>query len=275
MTLLNAKKQRSAFCNVPMAPKKRFGQNFLIDESIVQRILQAIAPQPQETLVEIGPGQGALTLGLLRLCKKLIAIEMDKDLIEPLRTLCESLGTLTLYQQDALQFNFSKVNPFPLRIVGNLPYNISTPLLFHLLKQSQYITDMHFMLQKEVVDRMVAAPHHKDYGRLSIMIQYGCKTQSLFTVPPTAFQPQPKVQSAFVRLIPYKTLPHKAQDEKLFAALVNTAFSQRRKMLRKSLAFSAELFEAAHITPSLRPENLSVADFVRLSNRISQQGNSA
>ena len=184
-------------------PRKRFGQNFLHDPGVIQRIIQVINPQAGQQLVEIGPGQGAITLPLLKGCHRLHVVELDRDLIEPLRALCADAGELLIHNADALRTDFCDfADGEPLRVVGNLPYNISTPLLFHFLDQARCITDMHFMLQKEVVDRIVAVPGSKTYGRLSVAVQARCHAQSLFTIGPGAFNPPPKVDSAILRITP-------------------------------------------------------------------------
>ncbi len=247
-------------------PRKRFGQNFLTDNQVIQSLVQAIHPQTGDQLVEIGPGLGALTFALLPHVPHLTVVELDRDLA---KALCEKKeAKLTVHACDALQFDFARIAPAQkIRVVGNLPYNVSTPLLFHLLSFAEHIQDMHFMLQKEVVDRLVAAPGSQDYGRLSVMIQYACQAKSLLTISPTAFYPVPKVQSAFVRLTPYTTLPYPAQDLSFFSQVVKQAFSQRRKTLRNSLRglCSLEDFKAADIDPTSRAEQLSVAAFVKLS----------
>ncbi len=250
--------------------RKRFGQNFLHDPGVIHRILAAIDPKPGQRLVEIGPGQGALTRGLLTAAGQLDAVELDRDLIEPLQTRCAGLGTLRLRQADALKFDFRPLAApgEPLRLIGNLPYNVSTPLLFHLLDQAEVIQDMHFMLQKEVVARMAAPPGDKTYGRLSLMLQIRCQVQPLFIVGPGAFRPAPQVESALVRLIPHPTPPYPLQDPAWFAALVAQAFSQRRKTLGRSLRGLVEEAElrGIGIDPVARPEQVSVAEFVALAN---------
>ena len=251
--------------------RKRFGQNFLHDPVIVRRIISAINPQVGERLVEIGPGRGAITLPLLRVCRELHVIELDRDLVQPLADQARDIGKIVIHQQDALRFDFSGLaNHTRLRVVGNLPYNISTPLLFHLIDQSDYIQDMHFMLQKEVVDRLAAAPGGSDYGRLSVMIQYHCRVEPLFRVGPGAFRPAPKVESAFVRLIPHTQPPVTATDIGCLETLVRQAFSQRRKTLRNSLK---ELLSADEIThtgtaPGARPETISLHQYVALADRL-------
>ncbi|AAZ98293.1 ribosomal RNA 16S rRNA dimethylase [Thiobacillus denitrificans ATCC 25259] len=242
-------------------PRKRFGQNFLIDDGIVHAIVNAIHPQAGETVVEIGPGLGALTRPLLERLPHLHAVELDRDIIARLRRAWPP-ERLTLHAGDALKFDFGSLGD-DLRIVGNLPYNISTPLLFHLLEFAPRIRDMHFMLQKEVVERMVASPATADYGRLSIMLQRRFHMEWLLDVPPTAFDPPPKVESAVVRLIPKSTAEVPSVDEALFARVVAAAFAQRRKTLRNTLSalMRPEDFVALGIDPGLRAEALHVADY--------------
>ncbi len=258
--------------NHPHRARKRFGQNFLHDANILRNMVRAIAPKPDDALVEIGPGKGALTLPLLREAGRLQVIELDRDLIEPLRAKATNIGDLTIHNADALRFDFAALaNEIgPLRVVGNLPYNISTPLIFHLLAHRDHIIDMHFLLQKEVVERMAAAPGGKDYGRLSVMVQYHCRVERLFGVPPSAFRPRPKVDSAFVRLLPHERPPAVANDLGTLENLVRQAFTQRRKTLRKSLkgVVDEAAFAAAGIDPGSRPEQLTVTDFVRLANQL-------
>jgi 16S rRNA (adenine1518-N6/adenine1519-N6)-dimethyltransferase len=253
-------------------PRKRFGQNFLHHPGVIQRIVNTIAPQPDEHVVEIGPGKGALTRPLLRTTGSLDVVELDRDLIEPLREMCRGLGELTIYNADALQFDFTGLlrNNRKLRVVGNLPYNISTPLLFHLLEQAGAIHDMHFMLQKEVVERMAAVPGGADYGRLSVMLQYRCRVERLFTVKPGAFTPAPKVDSAVVRLVPHAAPPVKVSDETVFAAIVRQAFSQRRKTLRNTLRglLTETQLIALGIDPGLRAQTLSLEHYALLSNAV-------
>ncbi len=254
-------------------PRKRFGQNFLIDQHIINDILSAIAPRSGDNLVEIGPGKGALTAPLLAQCPTLKMIELDRDLVAALQTKFADYTDCQILQRDALKFDFATLfkTSQPLRIVGNLPYNISTPLIFHLLDYADNIADMHFMLQKEVVDRLAARPGNKHYGRLSVAIQYRCQVDTLVAVPPHAFAPAPKVESAFVRLTPLRPLPLRANDPALFRRLVNTCFQQRRKTLRNSLKLlvTTELAETLDADLKARPETLSVADFVNLSNQLS------
>jgi 16S rRNA (adenine1518-N6/adenine1519-N6)-dimethyltransferase len=256
--------------------RKRFGQHFLHDPHVINNILTAINPEPGQPIVEIGPGLGALTCPLLERVEQLDVVELDRDVIPLLKEKCGSAGMLNVHEADALRYDFSQLTSpgTRLRVVGNLPYNISTPLIFHLLEHAELISDMHFLLQKEVVDRICARPGGGDYGRLSVMVQYRCRTTSLFNVSRGAFNPPPKVESAVVRLVPYETLPWPAKDEGIFARLVNQAFSQRRKTLRKSLKGIAQDkdFELVGIDPGLRPEQLNVEQFVQLANAVNTQG---
>ena len=251
--------------------RKRFGQHFLHDQEVIQRLLIAIAPQPGQHLVEIGPGRGVLTEPLLEALGELDAVELDRDLVAYLRTRMAGRG-LRLYEADALNFNFTALrqDTRPLRIVGNLPYNISTPLLFHLLAQMDAIADMHFMLQKEVVQRMAAPPGGGDYGRLSVMTQIACRVEYLFSVAADAFTPAPKVDSAVVRLVPYIQSPVVVNDPAQFAQLVAQAFSQRRKTLRNSLRGRVDeaQWRDVGIDPGVRPETLSPQQFAVLSNYL-------
>lgn len=251
-------------------PRKRFGQNFLHDPTVIERIIRAIAPQPGQFLVEIGPGKGALTTALLPAVGKLHVVELDRDLIPLLREQCTDLGELEVHAADALRFDFCALAPSAtrLRVVGNLPYNISTPLLFHLLSQIECIADMHFMLQKEVVARLAAKPGGGEYGRLSVMVQYRCRVEPLFTIPPGAFYPPPKVQSAFVRLLPHREPPVQVDDDRCLQKVVTSAFGQRRKTLRnalKGLLDSAQI-QACGIDPEVRAERLDLQQFAALSN---------
>ncbi|SDT03374.1 16S rRNA (adenine(1518)-N(6)/adenine(1519)-N(6))-dimethyltransferase RsmA [Pseudomonas oryzae] len=255
--------------------RKRFGQNFLHDAGIIHRILRAIHARPGEHLLEIGPGQGALTEGLIGSGAKLDVIELDQDLVPLLRLRFGLNPNFTLHQGDAMKFDFSSLvsGDDKLRVVGNLPYNISTPLIFHLLAHAGVIADMHFMLQKEVVERLAAEPGGGDWGRLSIMVQYHCRVEHLFNVGPGAFNPPPKVDSAIVRLVPHAVLPHPAQDVRLLERVVREAFNQRRKTLRNTLKqlLPAAAIEAADVDGSLRPEQLDLAAFVRLADQLALQ----
>ena len=255
--------------------KKRFGQNFLVDNSIINHIVDSIQPQPDDLMIEIGPGLGAMTKPLLSRLKQLNVIELDRDIIPKLINNCvfsdiTNKDKLIVNQHDVLKFDFESFykqhSEQKLRIVGNLPYNISTPVLFHLLNYRNLIQDMHFMLQKEVVDRIVATPGIKNYGRLSVMLQTYCMTQSLFEVPPYAFEPAPKVDSAILRLIPRPQFDEQIDDFSLYEQLVRQAFSQRRKTLKNTLkkTCSVEQIEQAGLSPAQRAEELSVSDFVNL-----------
>lgn len=250
-------------------PRKRFGQNFLHDQNIINKIVNAIAPRPEDTMVEIGPGRGALTFPILEIVKQLDVIEIDRDLIQWWQE--KQLDNLTIHAVDALEVDLCSLKSEKnLRVIGNLPYNISTPLLFHLFKHLDCISDMHFMLQKEVVDRIVAQPGSKTYGRLSVMTQFYCQAQLLFTVSRHAFNPPPKVESAIVQLVPH---PHPDKtDANMLAQVVRQAFSQRRKTLRNSLRdwFSFEQLEGLDIDPTARPETLDLDSFTRLAQLASQ-----
>lgn len=252
--------------------RKRFGQNFLRDPGIIDRIQRSIAARPGQHLVEIGPGQGALTEGLLSSGAELTAIELDRDLAGWLRQRWADCGRFALVESDALKVDFRQLQRAgePLRVVGNLPYNISTPLLFHLFDYLDIIADMHFMLQWEVVERMAARPNTADYGRLSVMTQYHCQVQRLFAVPPESFDPRPKVMSAIVRLAPHAERPWRADDEAMLERVVREAFGQRRKTLRNALRQLAGdgLLESLGIDPGRRPETLSVAEFVAIANAV-------
>lgn len=252
--------------------RKRFGQHFLHDKQIIQRIIEMIAPQPGQHLVEIGPGQGALTVPILKKIGQLDVVEIDRDLIPALKMRCAEKGRLIVHTADALQFDFGGLAQpdQQLRVIGNLPYNISTPLIFHLLQYANIILDMHFMLQKEVVERLAALPGTEAYGRLSIMMQYHCHVISLFNVSAAAFYPPPQVESSVVRLIPYREISHFARNYNHFALLVREAFSHRRKTLRNSLKelVSDAEWQIITIDSHLRPEQLRVEDYVAISNQL-------
>ena len=256
-------------------PRKRFGQNFLHDHNIIYNILSSLQAKPDEHWVEIGPGMGALTEPLLNLGLRLDVVELDRDLVSLLKDKFKQHANLEIFSADALRFDFSALlkNNEKLRIIGNLPYNISTPLMFHLLDNASCIDDMHFMLQKEVVDRICAAPGSKKYGRLSVMMQYYCATELLFDVPPESFDPAPKVMSAIVRLVPHQQPPVEVNDITLLNRVVVQAFSQRRKTLRNSLSklIEEDAIIALNIDPTLRAEALSLADFAKLSNLLIQE----
>ena len=252
--------------------RKRFGQHFLSDPGIIDAIVRAVHPTADDVIVEIGPGQGAITDALARSAGHLHAVELDRNLVARLRRRYEDNPNVTVHEADALQFDFASLGD-RIRVVGNLPYNISTPLLFHLLKFRSRILDMHFMLQKEVVDRMAASPGSKAYGRLGIMLGCHLNIESLFDVPREAFDPPPEVTSAVVRLDPLPPGTFDIQDEAGLSTLVSTAFMQRRKTLRNSLKKSVAAidFEAVGIDASQRPEQISIGDYVRLSNHLRQK----
>ena len=253
--------------------KKRFGQNFLTDQGVIASLVEAISPKADDLMVEICPGLGALTKPLLQKLKLLHVVEVDRDIITWMKAEYSkpafASSAIYIHNADALKFDFKSLGN-NLRVTGNLPYNISTPILFHLLDNVNAITDMHFMLQKEVVERMVAAPSTPAYGRLSVMLQYHLQMDYLITVPPEAFEPAPKVESAFVRCVPHATLPYIAKDEVLFAKVVLAAFGQRRKTLRNTLKglLEDDGFVALNINSQLRAENLAVSDFVAIANYL-------
>ncbi len=252
--------------------RKRFGQNFLIDAHVIGEIVAAVAPRPDDLVVEIGPGLGALTEPLLQRLDHLHVVEIDRDIVARLQKRY-SPEKLTIYEGDALNFDFGLLgvqHGRKLHVVGNLPYNISTPLLFHLAQFADCVSDMHFMLQKEVVERMVAEPGTADYGRLSVMLQYRFVMDWLLDVPPESFDPAPKVDSAVVRLIPRPLEELTVRDEARFAAVVAAAFGQRRKMLRNNLkgVVDGALFEQLHIAPTARAEELPLSDYIRLANAV-------
>lgn len=252
------------------ARRKRLGQHFLHDARIIDRIVTAIAPDPSTTLVEIGPGRGALTIPLLKSAGSLDVLEVDAELAESLRARCAGIGNLRIHHADALRFDFRGIDGKPLKVVGNLPYRISTPLVFHLLDQQPVVREMVFMLQKEVVDRLVADPGGRKYGRLSIMVQASCQVEKLFVVHPAAFDPPPKVESAVVRLTPARRAGVEISDQEWFGKVIRSAFQQRRKMLRNSLPHLLPDAEAvlseAGVDGSLRPEQLTIDDYAKIAN---------
>jgi 16S rRNA (adenine1518-N6/adenine1519-N6)-dimethyltransferase len=254
--------------NVPHQHKKRFGQHFLHDAGVLARIVQAIAPKPGERVVEIGPGDGALTLPLLRALGRLTVIELDRDLVPRLRAAAAGIGELEIVNADVLSVDLGRLaGDASLRVVGNLPYNISSPILFHCIGQIDAIRDMHFMLQKEVVDRMAAAPGSKVYGRLSVMLQLACRVEPLIEVPPAAFRPPPKVDSAVVRLRPRPPAERPDADPALIERVVKAAFGQRRKTLSNALhgLLAPEAIALAGVDPRARAEQLAPAAFVELA----------
>jgi 16S rRNA (adenine1518-N6/adenine1519-N6)-dimethyltransferase len=253
----------------PHYAKKRLGQNFLVDDYIIQQIVSLIHPNANDHLVEIGPGLGAITVPLSSRVGKLDAIELDQDVVPLLKNKVQDKGQFAVHLQDALNLDLSTLSndPKSLRIVGNLPYNISTPLLFHLFQQLSLIIDMHFMVQREVAERLAACPGNKQYGRLSVMAQYHCSIEQLLAVPPNAFRPVPKVQSEFIRLMPAERILQ-ANNISLFEQVVRQAFNQRRKTIHNSLkqTFTQAQIISLGINPMLRAEDLTVDDFVRLGN---------
>lgn len=252
--------------------KKRFGQHFLHDRSVIEKLIYAINPKTTDKIIEIGPGLGALTFPLLDKLNSLDVVEIDRDVIARLKQ--KNNPKLIIHSVDALKFDFKKLieGTEKLRIVGNLPYNISTPLIFHLLNCKEVVLDMHFMLQNEVVKRITALPGNKSYGRLSVMVQYHCQTEYLFFVGPESFDPPPKVDSAILHLSPWKKLPFKANDESHLSSIVAQSFSMRRKTLRNNLKkiINSDQIEKLGIDPGLRAENLTIEEFVTLSNFIAE-----
>ncbi len=248
--------------------RKRFGQNFLVDSGIIAGIISAIDPKPDDVVVEIGPGLGAITEPLMQRLPHLHVVEIDRDLIARLKKQ-HTPERMTIHEGDALAFDFASVGN-KLRLVGNLPYNISTPLLFHLAAYAEIVHDMHFMLQKEVVERMVAVPGDSEFSRISVMLQYRFYIEWLIDVPPESFDPPPKVQSAVVRLIPRPASELQAKSQEKLAQVVQAAFSQRRKMLRNTLKgiLSDADFVALNIDPTRRAEDISVDDYVRIANYL-------
>jgi 16S rRNA (adenine1518-N6/adenine1519-N6)-dimethyltransferase len=255
--------------------QKRFGQNFLVDQNIIADIVRAIRPEADDNMVEIGPGLGALTRPLLKQLHTLHVVEIDRDIIARLKTDYPQ-DKIVIHEGDALKFDFATLGA-PLRIVGNLPYNISSPLLFHFSDYAARITDMHFMLQNEVVERMVAEPSTPEYGRLSVMLQYRFHMEKLLDVPPQSFRPAPKVDSAIVRMIPIPAKDILVKDEKLFAELVMAAFGQRRKTLRNTLRayLDESAFAQLGIDAQLRAENLGHREYAKISNWIASRKTNA
>ena len=255
--------------------RKRFGQNFLHDPQVIGRIVKAIAPKPGETLVEIGPGLGALTEPVVAAAGHLTVIELDRDLAQRLREHPQLAEKLTIYQADAMKFDFNSLlqQGQKLKVFGNLPYNVSTPLLFHLFSYADQIENMHFMLQKEVVQRMTAVHGSKAFGRLSVMTQYYCEAMPVVEVGPGAFKPAPKVDSAVVRLLPRAVAERAAVPAEVLNRVCLEAFNQRRKTIRNCFSnfASAEQLEQLGLNPGLRPEQLAVADFVRVAQWLQQQ----
>ncbi len=254
-------------------PKKRLGQHFLHDRGIISNIVLAVDPKPGDRLVEIGPGQGAITFPLLERHGELTVIEFDRDLIEPLTHAAQGRGELQVIHRDVLQVDFTALAAGGMiRLVGNLPYNLSSPILFHALDHAAVVRDMHFMLQKEVVDRMAAGPGSKVYGRLGVMLQAYCRVTPLFDVPPGAFRPPPKVDSAVVRLVPRPAQEVAVEDGAMFSRVVRDAFGQRRKTLRNALSniADADAIAAGGVDPTLRAEQVPVDAFVALANTLAK-----
>ncbi|MFB6435108.1 MAG: 16S rRNA (adenine(1518)-N(6)/adenine(1519)-N(6))-dimethyltransferase RsmA [Candidatus Malihini olakiniferum] len=256
--------------------RKRFGQTFLNDQCMIESIVSAIHPQSDHAIVEIGPGLGALTLPVAKQLNQLTVIELDRDLAAQLTVHPQLKGKLTVIQQDAMTVNFAELSQSigqPLRIFGNLPYNISTPLMFHLFSFTKSMRDMHFMFQKEVVNRLIAGPNSKAYGRLSVMAQYYCQVIRVLEVPPTAFTPRPKVDSTVARLLPHPIQPYPVADVRVLSCITTEAFNQRRKTLRNSLdhMFSVEQLVSLEIDPATRAENVSVEQYCRLANWLSEK----
>lgn len=252
--------------------RKRFGQHLLVDPETISDIVQTLNPTRLQNICEIGPGLGAITIPILKQVGTLQAIEIDRDLCKELEKKCKEVGELTLHQSDVLNFNFNEIaNPDQkCRLIGNLPYNISTPLLFHLLHFSNVIKDMHFMLQKEVVDRITATPAHSTYSRLSIMMQSYYKVENIFDITPDKFSPPPKVISSFMRLIPSELSQNKITNREFFNKVVELSFQQRRKTIKNnlvSIATEAQLQQAS-INPSQRPQEISIEQFITLSNQL-------
>lgn len=254
--------------------RKRFGQHLLSNPNVITNIVKVIQPKENDTLVEIGPGRGAITIPILKKVGSLQAIELDRDIAKEVADNCKQIGELTIHQGDVLNFDFNVIanSKNPIRLFGNLPYNISTPLLFHLLKFSNLIIDMHFMLQKEVVDRIIATTGDSNYSRLSIMIQCSYKVESLFDINPNDFTPPPKVDSSFMRLIPTSDYLNKINDHSHFSKLVETAFQQRRKTIKNSLSNFAteEQLNNANIQLSQRPQEISILQYINLSNELTR-----
>lgn len=252
--------------------RKRFGQHLLSNPNTINSIVTVIHPKKDDLLVEIGPGRGAITIPILKNVATLHAVEIDRDIAKEVTEQCEDIGNLIVHQGDVLNFDFKQLatQSKPIRIFGNLPYNISTPLLFHLLKFSELIIDMHFMLQKEVVDRIIASAGDSNYSRLSIMIQSGYQVESLFDISPNDFTPPPKVNSSFMRLIPTNEYKAQIKDHSTFSKLVETAFQQRRKTIKNSLSkvVTEEQLINANIKASQRPQDISIPQYIKLSNQL-------
>ncbi len=252
--------------------RKRFGQHLLIDKSVIENIVHVVHPKENQLICEIGPGKGAITFPILKKSKFLQAIEIDRDLVNYLKKYYPEHGILKIHQTDVLNFDFSTISSKTrsIRLIGNLPYNISTPLLFHLLKHKELVCDMHFMLQKEVVDRITASTGDSNYSRLSIMMQTHYNVTNLFNIRPDQFDPPPKVDSSFMRLIPTEKYTEKINNMSNFSKLIETAFQQRRKTIKNSLAtlINEEQLRSSNIQPSQRPQEISIQQYINLSNKL-------
>lgn len=257
----------------PHRPRKRFGQHFLHDQAVVRRLVGAVNPRHGQTIVEIGPGEGVLTGPLLAAGTRVIAVELDRDLAAALPRRLGFPDSLEVIQADVLETDLARLSPLPLRVVGNLPYNISTPILFHLFGFGERVVDMHFMLQKEVIDRLVADTGSKQYGRLTVMAAFHCDMARLFDVPPGAFRPPPKVVSAVVRMTPKPLGPVGLDRLPRLHAVVRAAFGQRRKTLRNALKdlLSEDEIASAGVDPKARAETVSLAGFSALSDRLTDE----
>jgi 16S rRNA (adenine1518-N6/adenine1519-N6)-dimethyltransferase len=258
----------------PVRPRKRLGQHFLRDGNVVQRIVSAVQPSEGDALVEIGPGLGAITRLLLSRAGRLEAVEIDPRVVPELEKRCAGLGELVIHREDVLRVDLRDLcEGRELRLVGNLPYNVSSPILFHLLGQIDRIKDAHFMLQREVAERLAAFPGGRDYGRLTVMVQYWCEVQLLLRISPSAFRPPPKVESAVVRLLPRRPPQPTAADPESLDRVVRAAFGQRRKQLANALKgmLQHDAIVACEVDPAARAETLAVADFVRLADALAAQ----
>ena len=270
---MNIDKKALALANGrPHYARKRFGQNFLHDENVIRKIVDAISAVEGDHLLEIGPGLGALTKELAKTGATIHCVELDADLAKSLRTEFQEYDSIKIIEGDALKFDLSSIatEKRPLRVIGNLPYNISTPIIFHLLKNSELIRDMTFMLQLEVIQRMVSKVGKRNYGRLSLMVQYYCEVEHLFNVASSAFSPKPKVVSALARLKPHNSTSIRAKDSDCLQTVIRTAFNQRRKTLRNSLRtiIPEALLDRIAINKSLRPQDITLNEYVEISNAI-------
>ncbi len=270
---MNIDKKALALANGrPHYARKRFGQNFLHDENVIRKIVDSISAVEGDHLLEIGPGLGALTKELAKTGATIHCVELDADLAKSLRTEFQEYDSIKIIEGDALKFDLSSIatEKRPLRVIGNLPYNISTPIIFHLLKNSELIRDMTFMLQLEVIQRMISKVGKRNYGRLSLMVQYYCEVEHLFNVPSSAFSPKPKVVSALARLKPHNSTSIRAKDSDCLQTVIRTAFNQRRKTLRNSLRtiIPEALLDRIAINKNLRPQDITLNEYVEISNAI-------